>query len=202
MTVWAKWSDDDQSFLFSDSDNGGTQLTSDEYDTLMAGLHQGQILVSVDGAPVLTDLPPAPPPAMWAKWVEQDQRFLFLDRDNGGLKITVEQHAELLQGQADGQVLALSESGYPMLLDPPKPSPDFLASVERLWRDGQLAETDGIVSRHRDELEEALETTLTAAQYTELQAYRRALRNWPETGQFPLIEHRPRAPAWLAEQSQ
>lgn len=200
MTVWAKWSDDDQSFLFSDSDNGGTQLTSDEYDTLMAGLHQGQILVSVDGAPVLTDLPPAPPPAIWAKWVEQDQRFLFLDRDNGGLKITAEQHAELLQGQADGQVLALSESGYPMLVDPPKPSPEFLASVERLWRDGQLAETDGVVSRHRDELEESQETTLTAAQYAELQSYRRALRNWPEAGEFPLIEHRPPAPLWLAGQ--
>ncbi|OCW22340.1 hypothetical protein [Pseudomonas sp. S3E12] len=200
MTVWAKWSDDDQSFLFSDSDNGGTELTPDEYDTLMAGLHQGQILVSVDGAPVLAALPAAPPPAIWAKWVEQDQRFLFLDRDNGGLKITVEEHAELLQGQAGGQVLALSENDYPMLIDPPKPSPDFLASVERLWRDGQLAETDGVVSRHRDELEESQETTLTADQYAELQSYRRALRNWPEAGEFPLIEHRPPTPLWLAGQ--
>lgn len=198
MTVWAKWSDDDQRFLFSDSDNGGAKLTSDEYDTLMAGLHQGQILVPVDGDPVLTDPPPAPPPAIWAKWVEQDQRFLFLDRDNGGLKITIEQHAELLEGQAGGQVLGLSENGYPMLVDPPEPSPDFLASIERLWRDTQLANTDGVVSRHRDELEDGLATTLTTVQYTELQSYRRALRNWPEAGEFPLIEHRPPTPLWLA----
>lgn len=53
------------------------------------------------------------------------------------------------------------------------------------------------MARHRDEVEGGLETTLTPTQYTELQAYRRALRNWPEAGEFPLIEHRPPALLWL-----
>lgn len=115
------------------------------------------------------------------------------------VEITRELHTALLDGQSAGQVIS-SDDGYPVLVDPPPPSPEHLAAIERAWRDVQLAATDGVVSRHRDELEEGPETTLTPPQYTELQAYRRALRNWPETGEFPLIEHRPIAPPWLTEQ--
>lgn len=113
------------------------------------------------------------------------------------LEITRELHTALLDGQTAGQVISSDEHGYPLLVDRPAPSPEYFESVERVWRDGQLAATDGVVSRHRDEQEEGLETTLTSAQYAELQAYRRALRNWPETGEFPLIEHRPPSPGWL-----
>ncbi|WP_123726296.1 phage tail assembly chaperone [Pseudomonas protegens] len=97
-----------------------------------------------------------------------------------------------------GRVVVLNAAGRPVAesLTPP---PDFSAEIERAWRDRQLSITDSIVTRHRDELEEGSETTLAAEQYTELQAYRRALRNWPEAGEFPLIEHRPSAPSWLTE---
>jgi hypothetical protein len=88
--------------------------------------------------------------------------------------------------------------GYPVLIDPPPPSSVDVAAVERAWRDTQLAATDGVVTRHRDEQEEGIATTLTAAQYAELQAYRRLLRNWPESGEFPLSDHRPPAPGWFA----
>ncbi|MBA2929895.1 phage tail protein [Pseudomonas sp. CCUG 57209] len=135
---------------------------------------------------------------IWAKWLAEDQRFLFLPRGSDGVEITEEEHAALLQGQADGQVIASDERGYPKLIVPPAPSPDLLAAVERAWRDEQLAQTDGVVSRHRDELEDGVKTTLTPEQYTDLQAYRRALRSWPEAGEFPLIEHRPSVPSWLA----
>jgi len=111
-------------------------------------------------------------------------------------------HAELLAGQSEGKVITWGDDGYPVLVDPPPPSPEVLAAIERVWRDGQLAATDGVVSRHRDELEGGQETTLTPTQYAELQAYRRALRNWPEAGEFPLIEHRPPSPLWLAGQLQ
>jgi len=111
-------------------------------------------------------------------------------------------HAELLAGQSEGKVIAWGDDGYPVLVDAPPPSDEELAAVERVWRDQRLSETDGVVTRHRDELEEGVEPTLTAAQYTELQAYRRALRNWPEAGEFPLIEHRPPTPLWLAGQLQ
>jgi hypothetical protein len=113
------------------------------------------------------------------------------------VEISAENHAELLAGQSEGKVITWGDDGYPVLVDPPLPSPEVLAATERVWRDGQLAATDGVVSRHRDELEEGQETTLTPTQYAELQAYRRALRNWPEAGEFPLIDHRPLPPPWL-----
>ncbi|MHC8399490.1 phage tail assembly chaperone [Pseudomonas sp. MDT1-17] len=118
------------------------------------------------------------------------------------VEITAAYHAELLAGQSAGQVITWGGDGFPVLSDPPPPSAEELAAVERVWRDQRLAETDNVVARHRDELEEGPETTLTPTQYAELQAYRRALRNWPETGEFPLIERRPPTPGWLAGQVQ
>ncbi|HEP8974560.1 TPA: phage tail protein, partial [Pseudomonas aeruginosa] len=54
--------------------------------------------------------------------------------------------------------------------------------------------------RHRDEIEAGDVPTLDAEKYSALQTYRRALRDWPEAGEFPLAEHRPRAPEWLADE--
>lgn len=116
--------------------------------------------------------------------------------------IDPEERARLLRGQEAGKVIALDEDGNPALVEPTPLTPEQQADNERYWRAGQLATTDGVVTRHRDELEDGSETTLTAAQYSELQAYRRALRNWPEAGEFPLIDHRPASPLWLAEQIQ
>lgn len=109
-------------------------------------------------------------------------------------------HQALLAGQSDGRRIVSDKNGFPVLVDPPPTAPEVLSAIERQWRDERLAATDGVVSRHRDELEEGVATTLTAEQYAELQAYRRALREWPEGGGFPLVEHRPTAPTWLAEQ--
>ncbi|WMJ01401.1 phage tail assembly chaperone [Pseudomonas chlororaphis subsp. aurantiaca] len=120
----------------------------------------------------------------------------------GSVEVSDADYLALQTGQSQGKRIVPNDRGYPVLIDPPPPSPEYFAEAERAWRDAQLSETDGVVSRHRDELEEDTETTLTPAQYTELQAYRRALRNWPEAGKFPLIEHRPSAPDWLADQLQ
>lgn len=100
------------------------------------------------------------------------------------------------------KVAARQSDGYPILIDPPPLSAEELAGIEREWRNVQLATTDAVIVRHHDEQEEGVETTLSAAQYAELQAYRRALRNWPGAGEFPLIEHRPPSPLWLIAQSQ
>lgn len=118
----------------------------------------------------------------------------------GAVEISAERHRELLAGQIAGKVIVRGADGYPLLIDSLPPSEDALAAVERVWRDQRLAETDGVVTRHRDEVEEGVTTTLTPEQYAELQEYRRALRNWPEAGEFPLIEHRPPTPLWLAGQ--
>ncbi len=115
------------------------------------------------------------------------------------VEIGAERHAELMAGQAAGLVIDWGKDGFPVLTAPPPPSAEDLAAVERAWRDQSLSATDSVVTRHRDELEDGAATTLTAEQYAELQTYRRALRGWPETGEFPRTEHRPPAPVWLPE---
>ncbi|MDR6957452.1 hypothetical protein J2W43_001428 [Pseudomonas brassicacearum] len=118
------------------------------------------------------------------------------------VEISAASHAELLVGQSEGKVIAWGDDGFPVLVDPLPPSHEELATVERTWRNLRLAETDGVVARHRDELEERVDTTLTPAQYNELQEYRRALRHWPQGEAFPLLDHRPAGPFWLSEQPQ
>ncbi|MFJ7798452.1 phage tail assembly chaperone [Pseudomonas sp. NPDC096950] len=118
------------------------------------------------------------------------------------VEITTEHRNELLAGQSLGRVIAPDDSGYPILIDPPPVSAVEQARVERAWRDAQLAPTDGMVSRHRDELEAGIATSLTTEQYAELQAYRRELRDWPQGAAFPLADHRPVAPIWLSGQLQ
>lgn len=132
--------------------------------------------------------------------IEVDNPDCLIPAD--AVEITFEVRAQLLAGNALGKSIAADENGYPVLVDAPPASAEELAGQERQWRDAQLALSDGVVSRHRDELEESQETTLTADQYAELQSYRRALRNWPEAGEFPLIDHRPPAPLWLAGQTE
>jgi hypothetical protein len=98
-----------------------------------------------------------------------------------------------------GKVLG-SLKGHPAFVNPPALSPEESAVVERAWRDGELKGSDGVVARHRDQVEAGGTTTLTADQYKALQSYRQALRDWPENKEFPDSAKRPVAPEWLAEQ--
>lgn len=82
------------------------------------------------------------------------------------------------------------------------PTSEALAAAERIWRDRDISATDSLVARHRDELEAERPTTLTVAQYKQLQGYRQDLRDWPEAEHFPALEYRPEQPAWLADQIQ
>ncbi|MBI6621922.1 tail fiber assembly protein [Pseudomonas corrugata] len=118
------------------------------------------------------------------------------------VEVSRESHSALMDGQSAGMIIAPDETGQPILIDRPPPSPEALAAAERVWRDRQLIFTDPLISRHRDEVEEGVATTLTPEQYAELQEYRRALRGWPEAGKFPLIDHRPPPPSWLTGQIQ
>ena len=203
MTVWARWLQEEQTFQFSQSDNGGLEITQEDYSALMRGLESGQLIVADEhGVPVLIDPPPPPVQAICAKLIEQDQRFMFLDRDNGGVQITCDAHVALLTAQATGLRIVADAQGFPMLTEPLGATVEELESAERTWRDLQLSWSDGVVTRHRDELEEGIAATLTAEQYSALQGYRRQLRDWPQGADFPLEDHRPIAPPWLAQQSQ
>ena len=76
------------------------------------------------------------------------------------------------------------------------------AVAERTWRDTALASLVWLRDRHRDQLEISGETTLTAEQFNELLVYMQALRDWPQSPDFPGSQHRPAAPDWIAEQAQ
>ncbi|WP_277762117.1 phage tail assembly chaperone [Pseudomonas sp. A34-9] len=135
------------------------------------------------------------------------ERGFYDDAINGnmpddGVEVSDQRRREILAGQSAGMVVAADEFGGPILVDRPPPSAEALAAAERVWRDRQLAATDPLVSRHRDEVEEGRATSIMPEQYIELQAYRRQLRDWPQGGGFPLSDHRPVAPLWLAEQEQ
>ncbi len=105
----------------------------------------------------------------------------------------------LLAGTQAGFVIVKGQDGMPELAARPGPSLDQLQTRERAWRDTQLATTDPLVMRHRDELELDEATTLTSEQYGQLQAYRAKLRNWPESSQFPSVDRRPNGPDWLSD---
>ncbi|MFG0862621.1 phage tail assembly chaperone [Pseudomonas sp. CJQ_13] len=67
------------------------------------------------------------------------------------------------------------------------------SATERAWRDECLAKTDYLAMP---------DYPLTEAARAEVIAYRQALRDWPEGGEFPLVEHRPLPPSWLPEKVQ
>lgn len=118
------------------------------------------------------------------------------------VELSDEAYEALNAGQQLGKWIVTDGEGYPILIDPPPLSEESQSANERNWRSLQLLITDGLVTRHRDEVEEGSKTTLPSEQYAELQAYRRLLRNWPEAGDFPLSSHRPRAPSWLPESTE
>lgn len=76
------------------------------------------------------------------------------------------------------------------------------AKAERSWRTVQLTESDWLVTRHRDELDVGVPTTLSSKQFSRLQAYRQALRDWPGTSDTLDAGSRPQSPKWLARLSQ
>ncbi|WYX15055.1 phage tail assembly chaperone [Achromobacter xylosoxidans] len=118
-----------------------------------------------------------------------------------GIAVTTERYEQLYAEHLQGRVFYAGSDGEPMTKEPDPPTPEQLAVAERAWRGSQLDGTDALVQRHRDEFEDGADTTLSADQYQELQAYRRALRDWPEMPSFPSAELRPTAPAWLAAPS-
>lgn len=70
-------------------------------------------------------------------------------------------------------------------------------TMERAWRDGEIASHTWLRDRHSDEILQELPTTLTEAQHTELLTYIQLLRDWPAHADFPDTANRPEKPSWL-----
>lgn len=62
------------------------------------------------------------PPMYYALWDEADQRFRFQDFDNGGVQVTVAEHAALFDAQSLGAVITKGEDGRPVAVFPNPPA--------------------------------------------------------------------------------
>ena len=113
--------------------------------------------------------------------------------------ISEEIYLSVIANPDRGKVRGHDAAGRPVLVDA---LPESLADLERQWRDGALSGVLWLRERHRDQLEIEGPTTLTAEQFNELLVYMQALRDWPQSPDFPDSQHRPTVPIWIAEQSQ
>lgn len=120
------------------------------------------------------------------------------------VEISEQVYSEVIANPASGKVRSHDSDGRPLLIDAPAPSLtlDDLAVIERTWRDYGIAATEWLVTRHRDELDMVLPTSLQPDQYSELLLYRQGMRDWPQASRFPYSDYRPKAPDWLAAQTQ
>ena len=106
---------------------------------------------------------------------------------------------DVIANPDQSKVRSHDPDGLPILIEPP---PVVLtleqhSARERAGRDSQIGATEWLVTRHRDELDMQLTTSLSAEQFAELLQYRQALRDWPQSELFPVSEHRPVPPLWL-----
>ena len=72
---------------------------------------------------------------------------------------------------------------------------------ERQWRDAEIERVQWLRERHRDEADLEREHTLNLEQFKQLLSYLQALRDWPQSPDFPAREQRPIQPDWIAEQT-
>lgn len=117
------------------------------------------------------------------------------------VEISVGRYDAVIANPAPGKVRAHDEQGLPYLVDVPEVVPD-LAAQEREWRDAELTSVMWLRERHRDQLEVETPTTLASEQFKELLVYIQALRDWPQSADFPDVQRRPAAPPWITEQAQ
>lgn len=120
------------------------------------------------------------------------------------IEISDERYEEVIANPDPAKVRSHDGQGLPILIDPPVAvlTAEELAAIERAWRDGEVSSTEWLVTRHRDEQDMQVVTTLTAEQFAELLVYRQALRDLPQSKAFPDTAQRPVAPPWIAEQTQ
>lgn len=128
-------------------------------------------------------------------------RGMHASMPDDAVEITDELYIAVIGNPPPGKVRAHDARGLPYLVDAPEVVPN-LATQERGWRDTELTSVMWLRERHRDQLEVEAPTTLTSEQFKELLVYLQVLRDWPQSPDFPLIEHRPVAPPWIAEQTE
>ncbi len=126
------------------------------------------------------------------------QRWAFGVDGPGAIDLTKDEYVALLAAPSRGLEISVGPDGRPVLVAPVESLPELQADKERAWRDRALETASDIRDRHRDELELERPTTLTGGQFKELLVYIQALREWPQSSDFPDSQHRPTPPFWFA----
>uniref|UniRef100_A0AAU6W2B6 Tail protein n=1 Tax=Pseudomonas phage Touem01 TaxID=3138548 RepID=A0AAU6W2B6_9VIRU len=126
-----------------------------------------------------------------------DQEIVGDAVPEGSVEISKELYLELQAGYSEGMDIKADKKGFPFLADRPGPTKDEQAASARFWRDNRLTATDALVTRHRDEIEQELKTSLSSVKYGELQVYRQSLRDWSSVAEFPDLSSVPINPKWL-----
>ena len=116
--------------------------------------------------------------------------------------IDEERFLSVIGNPAPGKIRGHDAQGLPVLVDPLPPTAEALSVQERLWRDAEIERVKWLRERHRDQLDIREQTTLMPEQFNELLVYMQALRDWPQSPDFPDSQHRPTAPDWIADQAQ
>ncbi len=114
--------------------------------------------------------------------------------------ISKERYQTVIADPEPGMVRSHDAEGLPILVVP-ELTTDELLRDERAWRDAEIERIKWLRERHRDQLEISEVSTLTAEQFGELLVYMQALRDWPQSPDFPLVKMRPVAPDWIAGQT-
>ncbi|WP_025132376.1 phage tail assembly chaperone [Pseudomonas sp. PH1b] len=123
----------------------------------------------------------------------------FIDEKNGAL--FAYDDADAAEEFAPKHLKPISEQRAKILIEAlNKPLPISMTVKEREWRDAELTAVMWLRERHRDQLEIEAPATLTGEQYKELLVYMQALRDWPQSTNFPDIQQRPSSPTWVAGQ--
>ncbi|MBV6750415.1 phage tail assembly chaperone [Pseudomonas chlororaphis] len=142
---------------------------------------------------------------MYAKFNADDMRWMFsFDQVDGGwVEYSDTDHAALFEHLDSAlpkfRVIGTGDDGLPEVKDAPELSLLEQKAFARKWRDDVLRQTDGLVARHRDQVDVGTPTTLTVEQFRELLVYRQTLRDWPNSAAdgFPAESDRPVTPSIL-----
>ncbi|CAB5155639.1 Phage tail assembly chaperone protein [uncultured Caudovirales phage] len=79
----------------------------------------------------------------------------------------------------------------------PPHTPEQLGDMAKAIRNNALALLDILTTRHRDQLELGVATSLSSSEYAELLAYKQGLREMSDLPSFPQEIIWPELPGWL-----
>ncbi|QBH95782.1 tail fiber assembly protein [Limnobaculum zhutongyuii] len=111
---------------------------------------------------------------------------LNTDIPNNAVEVSVEKHAELINGQADGKIISI-ENGQPVLIDRPAPSKDELIAEANLKKTTLLSTATLIINPLSDAIELDIASTEEVATLKAWKVYR-VLLTRIDTSTAPDIE--------------